>query len=80
MLQAVIRYHGSESSIRERQSRRIGLNKHRTLPTMHRRIPVDPDNRRGGNARRKTAPGAPKVQNKGSRPQIPQNLVHNATV
>jgi hypothetical protein len=47
---------------------------------MHRRLPVDSYNRSGGSVCRKTTPGAPKVQNKGSGPQVPKDLVHNATV
>jgi len=80
MLQAVVRYHGGEGPIRERQPRRIGLNKPRAGGTIHRRLPIDSYNSGGSSCRRKTAPGAPKVQNKGAGPQVPKDLVHNATV
>jgi hypothetical protein len=80
MLQAVIRYHGGEGPIRKWQPRRIGLDKPRAGDTMQRRIPIDSDHGGGSSLRRKTAPGAPKVQNKGAGAQVPQDLVHNATV
>ena len=80
MLQAVVRYHGGESRIRERQPGRIGLNEPRASGTMHRRIAVHAYDRGGSNVHRKTALRAPKVQDKGSGPQVPQDLMHNATV